>query len=91
MYNPLLFLPLKKKVFLDFITVVYSEVFIASPIFTGKPFDPHTSIVRAIANIICAVVFGHRFSSEDESFSKLIRAIYFVIYFQGTIWGRVST
>uniref|UniRef100_A0A8D2MF97 CP2J2 protein n=1 Tax=Zonotrichia albicollis TaxID=44394 RepID=A0A8D2MF97_ZONAL len=34
----------------------------------GKPFDPHTSIVHAIANIICAVVFGHCFSSEDESF-----------------------
>ncbi|XP_030810195.1 cytochrome P450 2J2-like [Camarhynchus parvulus] len=55
----------------------------------GKPFDPHTSIVHAIANIICAVVFGHCFSSEDESFSKLIKAIYSVIYFQGTIWGRL--
>uniref|UniRef100_A0A8C3MCY4 Uncharacterized protein n=1 Tax=Geospiza parvula TaxID=87175 RepID=A0A8C3MCY4_GEOPR len=26
----------------------------------GKPFDPHTSIVHAIANIICAVVFGNQ-------------------------------
>uniref|UniRef100_A0A669Q0W4 Cytochrome P450 family 2 subfamily J member 2 n=1 Tax=Phasianus colchicus TaxID=9054 RepID=A0A669Q0W4_PHACC len=48
----------------------------------GEPFNPRTSIVHAIANIICAVVFGHRFSSEDESFSKLIKAVYFVIYFQ---------
>ncbi|OXB62100.1 hypothetical protein ASZ78_010505 [Callipepla squamata] len=55
----------------------------------GEPFDPRTSIVHAIANIICAVVFGHRFSSEDESFSKLIKAVYFVIYFQATIWGRM--
>lgn len=58
---------------------------------TGRPFNPRTSIVHAIANIICAVVFGHRFSSEDESFSKLIKAVYFVIYFQATIWGRVRT
>ncbi|XP_026710600.1 cytochrome P450 2J2-like isoform X2 [Athene cunicularia] len=55
----------------------------------GKPFDPHTFIVHAIANIICAVVFGHRFSSDDESFSKLIKAVYFVIHFQATIWGRM--
>lgn len=80
---------MEKKIFLVFLAVVYSEVLTAPPIFTGKAFDPHTSIVHAIANIICAVVFGHRFSSEDESFSKLIKAIYFVIYFQGTIWGRV--
>lgn len=59
------------------------------PIFTGKPFDPHTSIAHAIANIVCAVVFGHRFSSNDESFIKLIKAVSFVIYFQATIWGRV--
>uniref|UniRef100_A0A8C3QZZ1 Uncharacterized protein n=1 Tax=Cyanoderma ruficeps TaxID=181631 RepID=A0A8C3QZZ1_9PASS len=50
-----------------------AQVLTAPPIFTGKPFDPHTSIVHAIANIICAVVFGHCFSSEDESFSKLIK------------------
>ncbi|XP_025950590.1 cytochrome P450 2J2-like [Dromaius novaehollandiae] len=55
----------------------------------GKPFNPHTFIVHAIANVICAVVFGHRFSSEDESFSKLIKAVHFVIYFQATIWGRM--
>ncbi|NWI14537.1 CP2J2 protein, partial [Crypturellus soui] len=55
----------------------------------GKPFDPHTFTVHAVANVICAVVFGHRFSREDESFIKLIKAIHFVIYFQATIWGRM--
>ncbi|POI35631.1 hypothetical protein CIB84_000618 [Bambusicola thoracicus] len=55
----------------------------------GRPFNPRTSIVHAIANVICAVVFGHRFSSEDESFGKLLKAVYFVIYFQATIWGRM--
>ncbi|XP_019358958.1 PREDICTED: cytochrome P450 2J2-like [Gavialis gangeticus] len=55
----------------------------------GKPFDPHTPVVHGIANVICAVVFGHRFSSEDESFNRLIKAIYFIIYFQATNWGRM--
>ncbi|XP_065267075.1 cytochrome P450 2J5-like [Emys orbicularis] len=55
----------------------------------GKPFDPHTHIVHAVANVICTVVFGHRFSSEDDSFNRLIKAIYFVIFFQATIWGRM--
>ncbi|KFW02891.1 Cytochrome P450 2J2, partial [Eurypyga helias] len=55
----------------------------------GAPFDPHTSIVQAIANIICAVVFGHRFASQDESFRRLIKAVNFVIYIQATVWGRM--
>ncbi|CAM2119301.1 unnamed protein product [Caretta caretta] len=55
----------------------------------GKSFDPHTHIVYAVANVICTVVFGHRFSSEDDSFNRLIKAIYFVIFFQATIWGRM--
>ncbi|NWX89133.1 CP2J2 protein, partial [Nothoprocta ornata] len=55
----------------------------------GKPFDPCTFIVHAVANVICAVVFGHRFSSKDESFSKLIKAVHSVIYFQATVWGRM--
>lgn len=80
-----------KEVFLFpiFLTAAYSETLTAPPVPTGKPFDPHACIVHAIANIICAVVFGHRFSSEDESFVRLIKAVHVVIYFQATIWGRV--
>ncbi|CAM5164146.1 unnamed protein product [Natator depressus] len=55
----------------------------------GTSFDPHTHIVHAVANVICTVVFGHRFSSEDDSFNRLIKAIYFVIFFQATVWGRM--
>ncbi|XP_074860800.1 cytochrome P450 2J5-like [Carettochelys insculpta] len=55
----------------------------------GKSFNPHTHIVHATGNVIYSVIFGHRFSSEDDSFNRLIKAISFVIYFQGTIWGRL--
>uniref|UniRef100_A0A8C8RJ09 Uncharacterized protein n=2 Tax=Pelusios castaneus TaxID=367368 RepID=A0A8C8RJ09_9SAUR len=55
----------------------------------GKPFNPRIPIVHAVANVMCAVVFGHRFSTEDDSFNRLIKAINFVIYYQATIWGRM--
>uniref|UniRef100_A0A8B9SF15 Cytochrome P450 2J6-like n=1 Tax=Apteryx owenii TaxID=8824 RepID=A0A8B9SF15_APTOW len=35
----------------------------------GKSF---TKFVHAVSNVICAVVFGHRFSLEDETFHQLI-------------------
>nr|XP_025034951.1 cytochrome P450 2J2-like [Pelodiscus sinensis] len=41
----------------------------------GKLFDPHIHMIHAIANVICSVSFGHRFSSEDDSFNRLIKAI----------------
>uniref|UniRef100_A0A667XSS3 Cytochrome P450 2J2-like n=1 Tax=Myripristis murdjan TaxID=586833 RepID=A0A667XSS3_9TELE len=39
----------------------------------GKPFNPHLIINNAVSNIICSLVFGHRFEYEDEWFIKLIK------------------
>ncbi|XP_068810180.1 cytochrome P450 2J4 isoform X1 [Struthio camelus] len=41
----------------------------------GKPLDPTVPVVQAISNVISAVIFGHRFSVEDENFRRLIEAI----------------
>ncbi|NXJ96044.1 CP2J6 protein, partial [Corythaixoides concolor] len=41
----------------------------------GKPLDPTMPVVRSVANVICSVIFGHRFSEDDENFHRLIESI----------------
>ncbi|KFV18466.1 Cytochrome P450 2J6, partial [Tauraco erythrolophus] len=40
----------------------------------GKPLDPSMPVMRAVANVICSVIFGHRFSEDDENFLHLIQS-----------------
>ncbi|KFP71951.1 Cytochrome P450 2J6, partial [Acanthisitta chloris] len=47
----------------------------------GKAVDPSFPVVHAVANVICAVVFGHRFSLEDETFQQLIEAYNRIVAF----------
>uniref|UniRef100_A0A667Y5F8 Uncharacterized protein n=1 Tax=Myripristis murdjan TaxID=586833 RepID=A0A667Y5F8_9TELE len=37
-----------------------------------EPFNPHIITNNAVANIICTLVFGHRFEYGDEKFMKLM-------------------
>lgn len=39
----------------------------------GKPFNPQATIATAVSNIICSVVFGHRFEYSDERFRRVLQ------------------
>nr|XP_034958738.1 cytochrome P450 2J5-like [Zootoca vivipara] len=52
------------------------EVFARSK---GQPLDPSMPISNSVSNVICAVVFGHRFDLEDERFQKLMEAMDFIL------------
>ncbi|XP_020667145.3 cytochrome P450 2J4 [Pogona vitticeps] len=41
----------------------------------GKPMNPSFALSLAVSNVICAVVFGHRFSTKDETFHQLLEAM----------------
>ncbi|XP_044290563.1 cytochrome P450 2J5-like, partial [Varanus komodoensis] len=41
----------------------------------GRPLDPLSLITKSVCNVVCAVAFGHRFSTEDKSFQLLTEAI----------------
>ncbi|XP_025030462.1 cytochrome P450 2B4-like isoform X2 [Python bivittatus] len=36
----------------------------------GQPFDPRRRFTSAVSNVICAVVFGHRFDYKDQTFME---------------------
>ncbi|XP_075794251.1 cytochrome P450 2J4-like isoform X2 [Pelodiscus sinensis] len=40
----------------------------------GQPLDPSVSFSQAFSNVICAVVLGHRFSTDDETLQQLLEA-----------------
>ncbi|KAK9401458.1 cytochrome P450 2C8-like [Crotalus adamanteus] len=41
----------------------------------GKPMNPYLALNLAVSNVICALVFGRHFSTEDETFHRLLEAI----------------
>ncbi|NXG44563.1 CP2J2 protein, partial [Psilopogon haemacephalus] len=51
----------------------------------GKPLDPTMPIVHTVSNVISSVIFGHRFSKEDENFHRLIDSIDCVTAFGNSI------
>nr|XP_056705941.1 cytochrome P450 2M1-like [Euleptes europaea] len=55
----------------------------------GMAFEPKPDMVHAVANVICTAVFGHRFSNEDDSFNKMIKAMYLIISVPFTTWGML--
>lgn len=55
-----------------------------------KPLDPYYPLIHSVSNVICAVVYGHRFSRGDETFHELIRATEHIFKFGGSFLHHVS-
>ncbi|KAM8961768.1 cytochrome P450 2J2-like isoform 2-T2 [Pelodytes ibericus] len=55
----------------------------------GQPMDVSYTITYAVANVISAVVFGHRFSFDDVTFQKLVAGNDQLIKSMGSKWGRL--
>ncbi|XP_034264191.1 cytochrome P450 2J5-like [Pantherophis guttatus] len=47
----------------------------------GQPFDPSMYLTHLVGNVICAAVFGHRFSTEDKDFLELIESMHSISKF----------
>uniref|UniRef100_A0A3Q1BAR8 Uncharacterized protein n=1 Tax=Amphiprion ocellaris TaxID=80972 RepID=A0A3Q1BAR8_AMPOC len=57
--------------------------------YEGKPFNPHLVMNNAISNIICSLVFGHRFEYSDEKFQKLLCWFGVVLHTHASIWAQL--
>ncbi|XP_054838116.1 cytochrome P450 2J4-like [Eublepharis macularius] len=55
----------------------------------GKPMNPSFALKLAVSNVICAVVFGHRFSNDDKTFHHLLEAVEFIFKFAGSLYYRL--
>uniref|UniRef100_W5JZX0 Uncharacterized protein n=1 Tax=Astyanax mexicanus TaxID=7994 RepID=W5JZX0_ASTMX len=52
----------------------------------GKAFDPHLITNYAISNIICSLVFGHRFKYADQRFRKMMQLFREALELEASIW-----
>ncbi|XP_039183314.1 cytochrome P450 2J6-like [Crotalus tigris] len=55
----------------------------------GQPMEPSFPIVLAVSNVICALLFGYRFSKEDETFHRLIKSTEVILQIGGSAWQIV--
>ncbi|KAL2095970.1 hypothetical protein ACEWY4_008118 [Coilia grayii] len=54
-----------------------------------SPFDPTFFLSRAVSNVICALVFGQRFSYDDANFLRLLQIISNTFRFGSTPWAQL--
>ncbi|XP_030642678.1 cytochrome P450 2J6 [Chanos chanos] len=55
----------------------------------GKPFNPHLMMNNAVSNIICSLVFGHRFQYSDKDFQMMMQLFDQALLLETSIWARV--
>ncbi|KAM9358055.1 uncharacterized protein ABDE67_003558 [Symphorus nematophorus] len=57
--------------------------------FKGEPFAPHLIISNVVSNIICSLVFGHRFEYDDEKFKKLLKLFEKALQIEASVWAQL--
>ncbi|XP_016376462.1 cytochrome P450 2J2-like [Sinocyclocheilus rhinocerous] len=55
----------------------------------GLPFDPQHFVTDAVANIICGLVFGHRFEYDDHNFHLMQKYLDEFLQLPISNWGRL--
>ncbi|XP_041647350.1 cytochrome P450 2J4-like [Cheilinus undulatus] len=53
----------------------------------GKPYNPRLIINNAVSNVICSMVFGHRYEYSNERFRKLISYFETSLQIQISLWS----
>ncbi|XP_013863518.1 cytochrome P450 2J2 isoform X2 [Austrofundulus limnaeus] len=54
-----------------------------------RPFNPHYMMKNAVSNIICSVVFGHRFEYTDPSFRRFLELDNEAIVLSGSLQAQL--
>ncbi|XP_018426755.1 PREDICTED: cytochrome P450 2J6-like [Nanorana parkeri] len=57
--------------------------------YKGAPFDPFNIITATVANVIAAVVFGHRFSIDDATYQELIKSNHGLLEGGASPWAKM--
>ncbi|XP_015687192.2 cytochrome P450 2J2-like [Protobothrops mucrosquamatus] len=55
----------------------------------GKPMNPYLALSLAVSNVICVMVFGYRFSIEDETFHTLLESMEILFRVAGSLTGNL--
>ncbi|XP_060903133.1 cytochrome P450 2F5-like [Labrus mixtus] len=55
----------------------------------ATPFDPTFFLSCTVSNVICCLVFGQRFSYDDDSFLHLLKIISDTLKFGSSPWGQL--
>uniref|UniRef100_H2V8A7 Cytochrome P450 2J6-like n=1 Tax=Takifugu rubripes TaxID=31033 RepID=H2V8A7_TAKRU len=57
--------------------------------YKGKPLPPHLILNNVVSNIICSLVFGHRFEYGDKNFKNLIKLFDQSLQIEASVWAEL--
>ncbi|NWW29757.1 CP2J2 protein, partial [Panurus biarmicus] len=55
----------------------------------GNPFNPHLQVTNAVSNVICSLIFGHRFEYHDEDFQRLLKLMNDIAVLHGSVTSQL--